>query len=270
MSRSIKQPRQPGRVVVMARRVVPPAIAFLVLYALWEFATGVMKVPPFLLPSPGSIVFALVDTWGAIVTHGLFTIQTIVLGFLVSVAIGIPLAVLISSSPMLAAAIYPLLVMIQSIPKVALAPILIVAMGTSELPRIVITFLVAFFPIIIASATGLLATPPELIDLSRSLRSSKLQEMFWVRLPYAIPHIFSGLKVSATLAVIGVVVAEFVAADSGLGYLLLSSTAFFNTPLAYAAMLCLSVIAIVAFQLVVLVQSALFGWSMRGEKNDGL
>jgi len=270
MPRSIKAPRQPSRATLLARRVVPPAIAFLIVYLLWEFATGVMKVPPFLLPSPRSIAVALTETWGSLVTHGLFTIQTIVLGFLVSVAIGIPLAVLIAASPTLAAAIYPLLVMIQSIPKVALAPILIVAMGTSEAPRIVITFLVAFFPIIIASATGLMSTPPELIDLSRSLKSSKLQEMFWVRLPYAIPHIFSGLKVSATLAVIGVVVAEFVAADSGLGYLLLSSTAFFNTPLAYAAMLCLSVIAIVAFQLVVVVQSLMFGWSMRGQKNDGL
>jgi NitT/TauT family transport system permease protein len=157
---------------------------------------------------------------------------------------------------------------VQSIPKVALAPILIVALGTSELPRIVITFLVAFFPIVISTTTGLLATPPALIDLSRSLKASRLQEIFWVRLPSAVPYIFSGLKVSATLTVIGVVVAEFVAADSGLGYLLMSSTAFFNTPLAYAAMLCLSVLAILAFQLVVLVQVLLFGWSLQGGKAD--
>lgn len=247
---------------------MPPLIAFFLLYLVWELATSVLKVPPFLLPSPGAIATTAMESWANLGKHSLFTIRTILAGFAVSVALGVPLAILIASSATLAAAIYPLLILIQSVPKVALAPILIVAMGTTELPRIVITFLVAFFPIVISTAAGLMATPAELIDLSRSLRSSRLQEMFWVRLPFAVPYIFSGLKVSATLTVIGVVVAEFVAADSGLGYLLVSSTAFFNTPLAYAAMIALSVIAIVAFQLVVLVQSAFFGWSMRGQNND--
>lgn len=248
-----------------ARRLLPPTVAFVALFVAWDLATRFLKIPPFLLPTPVSIWIATTDVWAGVMVHGLATLRTIALGFALSIAAGIPLAVLIASSPLLASALYPLLVLIQSVPKVALAPILVVALGTAEMPRVIITFLVAFFPIVISAATGLMATPSELVELSRSLKASKLQEIFLVRLPFATPYIFSGLKVSATLAVIGTVVAEFVAADKGLGYLLVSSTAFFNTPLAFGAMLCLSAIAIVAFQLVVVVQRAFFRWSVRGE-----
>jgi NitT/TauT family transport system permease protein len=245
------------------RQALPPLIAFLLLYAAWDLSTRFLHIPPYLLPSPAAI---WTETWGvsgAVAAHAVATLKTMLAGFLLSLAVGIPLALLIAGSSLAAAAIYPLLILVQSIPKVALAPILIVALGPTEVPRVIITFLVAFFPLVISTATGLLTTPPELIDLSRSLKASRMQVMLLVRLPYAVPHIFSGLKVAATLSVIGVVVAEFVAADSGLGYLIVSSMAFFNTALAFGAMLCLSVIAILAFQLIVLVQRAFFPWSMR-------
>ena len=255
-----------SRVRAQLRRIVPPVVATAVLLLLWELTARFQLLPPFLLPEPLAIWEATSSSWENILSHSASTLTTIGLGFLFSVLVGLPLAIAIASSATLAAAIYPLLVLIQSVPKVALAPILVVALGTTEMPRVVITFLVAFFPVVVSSATGLMAAPKELVELARTLRASKLQEMFLIRLPFATPFIFSGLKVAATLCVIGAVVAEFVAADRGLGYLLVSATAFFNTPLAFGAMLVLALIAILVFQLVVWFQARFFAWSLRGER----
>ena len=183
--------------------------------------------------------------------------------------ISLPLAVLLTASPAIASAIYPFLVWTQSIPKVALAPILVVVLGSNELPRIVITVLVAFFPLVISSATGLMSVPPELIELSRACRASKWSELWRIRLPYAIPFIFAGLKVAISLAVVGAVVAEFVNADSGLGFLIVTSTAFFKVPVAFGALIILSVMGVVLFQIVVIVERVFFPWSSRQRANGG-
>jgi NitT/TauT family transport system permease protein len=161
--------------------------------------------------------------------HSLATLGTVLMGFFASVIISLPLAMLIASSPTISAAIYPLLVITQSIPKVALAPILIVALGANEMPRIIVTFLVAFFPLVVSSVAGLLAVPPELIELGRACRAGRFQELLRIRLPFAVPFVFGGLKVAAALSVVGAVVAEFVGADAGLGYLIQTSMAFFRT-----------------------------------------
>ena len=146
-------------------------------------------------------------------------------------------------------------------PKVALAPILVVVLGSNELPRIVITVLVAFVPLVISSATGLMSVPPELIELSRACRASKWSELWRIRLPYAIPFIFAGLKVAISLAVVGAVVAEFVNADSGLGFLIVTSTAFFKVPVAFGALIILSIMGVVLFQIVVIAERVFFPWS---------
>jgi NitT/TauT family transport system permease protein len=172
----------------------------------------------------------------------------------------------LASSPAIANAIYPLLVLTQSIPKVALAPILVVVLGTNELPRIVVTFLVAFFPLVLSIAAGLTSVPPELIELGRACRASRLQELWRIRLPYAIPFVFSGLKAAIALSVVGAVVAEFVNADRGLGYLIVTATAFFKVPLAWGALLLLSFLGIVLFQAVVIVERVFFPWSESGDK----
>ena len=155
--------------------------------------------------------------------------------------------------------------MTQSIPKVALAPILIISLGANELPRVVVTFLVAFFPLVVATATGLQAAPPELIELGKSLRASRWKEIWRIRLPYAISSIFGGLKVAIALAVVGAVVGEFVAANAGLGYLITTSMAFFRVPVAWGAMIILSFMGILLFQAVVLVERWFFPWSYQGD-----
>ena len=156
------------------------------------------------------------------------------MGYFVAIAVSVPLAVALVNSRFLSRTLYPILVIVQSTPVVAIAPIIVVTLGASDLPRVVITFLIAFFPIVVSTVTGLLATPEELIELSRSLRAGRTREMLHIRLPFAVPYIFSALKISITLAIIGAVVAEFVAAERGLGFFIMFSTSFFKIPQAFA------------------------------------
>lgn len=246
------------------RRAAPSLVALAIVFLVWEAAVRGFGIRPFLLPSPSAIWTATLESWAGVALHAGATLRTVLLGFAASVVVSLPLSMLIASSRTVAAAIYPLLVLTQSIPKVALAPILLVALGANEVPRVIITFLVAFFPLVVSSVTGLLATPPELVELGRSCRATRLQELFRIRLPFAIPFVFSGLRVAASLCVVGAVVAEFVGADAGLGYLIQTSMAFFRTPLAFGAVVILAAMGIALFQLVGLVERLLFPWSASG------
>jgi NitT/TauT family transport system permease protein len=190
------------------------------------------------------------------------TLRVALMGYLLAIAISVPLAVALASSRLLSRTLYPILIVVQSTPIVAIAPIIIVTLGASDLPRVVITFLIAFFPIVVSTVTGLLSTPDELVELSRSLRAGRAREILHVRLPFALPHLFSALKISSTLAVIGAVVAEFVAAERGLGFFIAFSTSFFKIPNAFAGLVVLVAISLVLFRLVGLAQSFLAPWSL--------
>lgn len=137
-----------------------------------------------------------------------------------------------------------------------------VVLGAGDAPRVVITFLIAFFPIVVSTTTGLMSTPEELLELSRSLGAGRGREIRNIQLPYAVPYIFSALRISVTLAVIGAVVAEFVAAESGLGFFIAFSTSFFKVPQAFAALALLVTLSLVLFRLVALLQRWLFPWSL--------
>jgi NitT/TauT family transport system permease protein len=243
------------------RGALPAILAVVGLFLVWEGACRGFGIRPFILPMPSLIFTETLDAWPNVLRHTLATSTTVLWGFAASVVISLPLAMLIASSPAISAAIYPLLVITQSIPKVALAPILIVALGANELPRVIVTFLVAFFPLVVGSVAGLLATPPELIELGRACRAGRLQELLRIRLPFAVPFVFGGLKVAAALSVVGAVVAEFVGADAGLGYLIQTSMAFFRTPLAFGAVVLLAIMGILLFQAVSLAERLLFPWS---------
>lgn len=238
-----------------------PLAAIIAIVLLWEAAVRLFRIPSFILPAPSAIWVETAAMGGVVLTHSLATLQTVLLGFVLSVVVSLPLAIAITSSATLSNAIYPVLVLTQSVPKVALAPILIIALGANELPRVIVTFLVAFFPLVVAAATGLNAVPSELIELGRSLRASRLKEMWRIRLPYAVPFVFGGLKVAIALSVVGAVVGEFVAANRGLGYLITTSMAFFKTPVAWGAMILLAVMGIVLFQAVALIERIFFPWS---------
>ena len=184
------------------------------------------------------------------------------MGYALAVAVSIPLAVALTSSKLLSRTLYPVLVVVQSTPIVAIAPIIVVTLGAGDLPRVVITFLITFFPIVVSTVTGLLSTPEELIELSRSLRAGRSREILHIRLPFAVPHIFSALRISTTLAVVGAVVAEFVAAEKGLGFSIAYSTSFFKIPQAFAGLVILVAISLILFRSVSLVQKHFIGWSL--------
>ncbi|ESR00464.1 ABC transporter permease [Stutzerimonas chloritidismutans AW-1] len=240
-----------------------PWLALLVLLLIWEAACRLLKLPSFVLPSPSAIFAATQKVGlGAWAEHIFATLRVTLMGYGLSILIGIPLAIALASSRVMSRTLYPLLVIVQSTPIVAVAPIIVVVMGAGDLPRVFITFLIAFFPIVVSCVTGLLATPEELVELSRSLGASKAREYRNIRLPYAIPHLFSALRISITLAVIGAVVAEFVAAEKGLGYFINFSTSMFQVPQAFAALMMLVVISLVLFHLIGLLQKAFFPWSL--------
>ncbi len=208
-------------------------LTFVAVLLLWEVACRTLGIAPYILPAPGAIVGAAFEVgaarWGE---HLMATLQVALAGYLVAIAIAVPLAVALTRSPLLTRTLMPWLVIIQSTPIVAIAPVIVVLLGAGVLPRIVITTLISFFPLVISTATGLAAVPAELIELSRSLRAPPAREYTQIRLPYAVPYICSALKVATTLAVVGAVVAEFVAAEKGLGYLILYATSSFKVPVA--------------------------------------
>ena len=248
-----------------SRPVWLPILVFAAFLAAWEALVRGFHLPSYILPAPSLIWTQSLAAGPSLLGHTVATLETTLGGFILSILIAAPIAILIAASPVLSNAIYPALVLTQSVPKVALAPILITTMGANEASRLVVTVLVAFFPLVLSMATGLLAAPPELLELGRSLKITRWQEFWRIRLPSAVPFVFSGLKLAITFAVVGAVVAEFVAAERGLGYLVVSALAFFKTPLAFGALLILAVMGVVLFQAVVVIERVFFPWSVRGD-----
>ena len=243
--------------------LILPLLTFVALLIIWEVGTRVFAVPSYILPAPSRIAqgFSAVsfDRW---MQHVWATLRVALIGYATAFLVSLPIAIGLAKSRLLSRALYPLLVVIQSVPVVAVAPIIIVVLGTDDAPRILITFMIAFFPLVVSMTTGLMATPLELLELSRSLRAPAFREITQIRLPYAIPYVFSGLKISITLAVIGAVVAEFVAADVGIGYFIQFSTSMFKLPQAWAGLLLLLVLSLSLFQIVSQLQKWLFPWSL--------
>jgi NitT/TauT family transport system permease protein len=240
-----------------------PGLAFIGLLVIWELGCRIFEVPTFLLPSPSLIVQGMfqqpLPIW---LGHIWATLRVALIGYCAAIAVSIPLAVALASSRLLSRTFYPMIIVVHSMPIVAIAPIIVVTLGASDLPRIVITFLITFFPIVVTTTTGLTVTPPELIELSRSLRAGRRREMLHIRLPYAVPYIFSALRISTTLAVIGAVVAEFVAAERGLGYFIQFSTSFFKINQGFAALVVLVTISLAFFQFIGLLQRLFVPWSL--------
>jgi NitT/TauT family transport system permease protein len=259
----VKNARPLGqRATAFANRYAP-GLAFIGLIAVWELGCRIFQVPTFLLPPPSLIVSGAFQQPPAVWLENIWaTVRVSLMGYLTAVSISIPLSVALASSRLLTRTLYPMIVVVHSMPIVAIAPIIVVTLGASDLPRVVITFLITFFPIVVTTTTGLMATPEELIELSRSLRAGWWREMLHIRLPYALPYVFSALRISTTLSVVGAVVAEFVAAERGLGYFIQFSTSFFKINQGFAALVVLVTISLAFFQLIGLVQRIFVPWSL--------
>ena len=240
-----------------------PVLLIVALLGAWELLCGLTHIPEFLLPAPSAIAKAVASIApGRWAEHILATVLVSLAGFAFAMLFAIPAAILFVRSRFLSRLVFPLLVVVQATPIVAIAPLLIVTFGTGPLSRVLITVAITFFPLVVSASTGMQSTPVELIELSRSLRAPASREIWQIRMPYALPHLFSGMKVAITLSVIGAVVAEFVASERGLGYLVQYSTSSFNIPATYGALIVLAMVSLFLYKTVEFLQNHFLKWSV--------
>ena len=239
-----------------------PLAGTLIIILAWHYYVVLFHVPIVVLPTPMQVLHAMVTESKALLEEGWVTALECIYGFALAMAIGIPIAVTMTYSRIANQMFYPLLVASQSIPKVAIAPILLVWFGTGLQSKLAMAFVIAFFPVVVDTATGLRSTSPELLELARSLQCSRLQTFFKIQLPSALPSIFSGAKIAVTLAVIGAVIGEFIGSNEGLGNLLLTANSQLNTPLVWAALIVLSALGMVLYGIVVVAESILMPWAV--------
>jgi len=253
----------------MRRSHVPVTVTLTIalLVGAWEAGVRLFDVPAYLLPPPSAVLKAMVDWAPSLFGHTRATAVEVGAGFLLSAALGIPIGVIIVYSKWLEQVCYVLLVVSQSVPKVALAPLFLVWLGFGLKTVVLVTFLIAFFPVVIATVVGLRSAHPDMLQLARTLKASPLQTFWYFRLPAALPSIFGGLKVAATLSVVGAIVAEFVGSQEGLGYLILTANSMFQTPLSFASIAVLSVMGLVFFYLLVWLERVVVFWN-REEASD--
>ncbi|WP_262047346.1 ABC transporter permease [Bradyrhizobium sp. Bra78] len=242
------------------RSLLMGLMSFGALLLLWEASVKGFNVRPVIMPAPSSIFWEL---WGDLpwyLTNAGYTLLTTLVGFALSVVIGVLIAVLLVSVPWFESTIYPLIISFNSVPKVAIAPLFVVWLGTGAEPQIAIAFLIAVFAIIVDAVHGLRSVPADVMDLGRVLKGSRADFFFKVRLPGALPSILSGMKVSISLALVGAIVGEFVASQRGLGYIILSAQGSFDTPRVFAALFLLAAMGMLLFSAVGLLERRLTHW----------
>lgn len=242
-------------------------LTFIALIALWEFAVWVFAFPEYLLPAPSAVLDEFSRRWPPVLDNALATGNVILLGFLISVVVSVPLSLLFAFSRMLQTTVYPLIVLFQIVPKIAIAPLFIIWFGFGMAPKLLLVFLMSFFPIIVSSIAGFRSIDPEIMDFSRSTGASEWKVFQRIRLPAALPSIFVGLKVAAVLAPTAAVVAEFVASDSGLGFLLLQYNGDLDTAMAFATIIVLSTVGLLLYYAVELAERLTIPWHVSQEKD---
>jgi putative hydroxymethylpyrimidine transport system permease protein len=228
--------------------------------AFWEAAVRLNDTPRWFLPPPSAVVQALYDSRRLLLHHTWVTLEAVLAGFAVAFVLGVLLAVPIASSRVVERAVYPLVVASQAIPIVALAPILLIWFGYGLTPKVIVVALICFFPIVVNTVDGLRAVDPELIDLVRSMGASRWAVFRIVRLPSALPYLFSGTRVAAAVSVIGALIGEWVGSSAGLGYFMIRSAAQFLTARVFAAVLISALLGLLLFVAVALIERFVLPW----------
>lgn len=255
--------------MAMDSRTLAPWIATLALFVIWEAICRLFSVPSFILPTPSESLVTLWEFRDAIWFNAWFTFWVTLVGFAIAVVFGLALGVFIGASALVYAALYPILIGFNSIPKVAIVPVLVVWFGIGTVPAILTAFLISFFPIVVNVATGLATLEPELKDLLRSLGARKIDILLKVGLPRAMPYFFASLKVAITLAFVGSVISETIAGNKGIGYLMLSASSSFRVPLVFAGLLVIAVMGVGMYAIFALIERRMTGWAFRGSETAG-
>jgi NitT/TauT family transport system permease protein len=242
-----------------------PLLLLVAILVVWEIACRVLSVSEFVLPTPSSIAVALVEFAGPIMSNAWRTFWTTMIGFGLSIVVGVLLGFLIGSSKFAYSAMYPLLTAFNSVPKAALVPILVVWFGIGAGPAILTAFLISFFPIMVNIATGLATLEPELEDVLRVLGAKRLDVLLKVGLPRSMPYFFASLKVAITLAFVGTTVSEMSASNDGIGQLLLTAGSQSRMPLAFAGLVVIGVMAMAMYELFSWIERHTTAWAHRGQ-----
>ena len=242
------------------RRWAPPLLLIGLVLAVWEVAVRAASVPAWLLPPPSAVGRTLLEERGLLLSNAAVTLSEVVLGFALALALGLALALLIDASPALDRAIYPLVVASQTVPVPAIAPLLLIWFGYGLLPKVLVTALVGFFPIVVSAVDGLRSADRETLSLLRAFGASRPQLFRMVRWPSALPSVFSGARIAIAVCVIGAVFGEFVGSKAGLGYLMTRAIAQFRTDRVIAAIVLLSLMGIGLFALVGAVERFALPW----------
>jgi NitT/TauT family transport system permease protein len=248
-------------------KVASPALFTLSLFLIWEVVCRLFQVPLTILPAASDVFAALWRYRAPIAENSFVTLWTTLAGFSIATVFGLALGIAVGWHRALYAGIYPVLVGFNSIPKVAVVPVLILWFGLGEVPAIMTAFLISFFPIVVNVATGLATTEPELEDVLRALGASKLDIMRKVGIPRSLPYFFGSLKVAITLAFVGAVVSETVGANKGIGKLMLDAQSAFQVPIVFAGLLVLAFLGIVLYAMTALIEQRFTGWAFRGHGN---
>jgi putative hydroxymethylpyrimidine transport system permease protein len=257
-------PARAPRGASIVRRYGPAVLLMLGGLGLWELIVRVAHVPEYLLPAPSEIAVDLKADWPVLEPALLVTLREILLGFVISAATGVGLAVLLHLFPVARRAVYPLLIGSQTVPIIVLAPILVILLGYGIMPKLVIVGLICFFPIVVNGIDGLRSVDGELITIMRTLHASRWAILRRVEFPAALPSIFSGMRIAATFASIGAVFGEWSGSNQGLGYVMLAATPNLLTARIFAAIVCLTVIALTLFGVVSLLERIFVPWAPRG------
>jgi len=244
-------------------------IFFLALLILWEILVKIIRVPAFILPPPRDLYAAFVQKLPILANHALITFAEAVGGFVLSFVLGLGFAISVVYSRHLHNTIYPLIVILYAMPKSALAPLMVIWIGYGIFSKMAISFLVAFFPIVVNTVVGLKEVEPELLDLARIYKGSSMEVFRKIRLPNSLPYMFAGIKVALVLSVTGAIVAEFVAANQGLGYLVLQANYSLDTAFALVVLLILALLSLGLFMAVEVIQRKLAPWSAEVRQIEG-
>ena len=254
--------QEDSRIIAMAGQVSGPAAITLLMLVLWHVTVVVLDVPEAILPTPVKILSTIVKHWDLLLVHTWPTTRECLLGFLLAVVVGMGLGVLLAFFPMFHRSVYPLIVAFQVVPKVALAPLFIVWFGLGTTSRVLLAFVIAFFPMVVNTYAGIMSTDPLMVRMANSFSASRWTIFRKIEFPTALPSIFGGLKIGITFAVIGIIVAEFVTAQEGLGYLIVFAEGNIDTPLLMAALTVLSVVGMILYAAIVALEKLVITWDV--------
>lgn len=246
----------------LSKRIMPWVVGLLAMLA-WELLCRLARIPDFILPPPSLVLIVLVRQGAEILVQAAYTLSTTVAGFVIAVIVGLGLGVLIGSSRLVYKGLYPVLIAFNSIPKVAVVPVLVIWFGVGAVPAILSAFLVSFFPIVVNVATGLATIQPELIDVLRALGARPVQILVKVGIPGSMPYLFASLKIAITLAFVGAVISETIASNRGVGALIVAAGARFEVPLVFAGMIVIAAMGVAMYAVCARIERRLTSWTIR-------